>query len=334
MIDGISSDPFSMKTLPPNVATEGSLELIDKIRKQSRQRYAMQKDQLEKLMDAWGKKTFSLQEKVAEKAKYEAFGMNPEEIENLQHPYVIQNETKYTEYEIDGIEPDAIIFDVDNGIHKAVRYTKPKMLENQATLKYKKGDSISTGQGEVKMHLDIYQHQTIMTSNGMPLMIWIGNKEEVRQQIEEICKSAGYTLQQQSFLKFCPNVEILKKLHPEAVEAEEKIIEAEAAKFAATGTGKASKQQQAFAIPAAETAGFSIADIKLGERYEGYVKLSYNYGMFVTVKGVEGLLHKNFIVAPDGVDWKKFFNIGDKIKVKAKEFKEINGEKKVVRSLK
>jgi len=45
-------------------------------------------------------------------------------------------------------------------------------------------------------------------------------------------------------------------------------------------------------------------------------------------------LHKNFIVAPDGVDWKKYFNIGDKIKVKAKEFKDINGEKKVVRSLK
>jgi hypothetical protein len=45
-------------------------------------------------------------------------------------------------------------------------------------------------------------------------------------------------------------------------------------------------------------------------------------------------LHKNFIVAPDGVDWKKYFNIGDKIKVKAKEFKDINGEQKVVWSLK
>jgi len=56
--------------------------------------------------------------------------------------------------------------------------------------------------------------------------------------------------------------------------------------------------------------------------------------MFITVKGVEGLLHKNFIVAPDGVDRKKYFNIGDKIKVKAKEFKDINGEKKVVWSMK
>jgi ribosomal protein S1 len=56
----------------------------------------------------------------------------------------------------------------------------------------------------------------------------------------------------------------------------------------------------------------------------------YNYGMFITVKGVEGLLHKNFIVAPAWVERKKYYNIGDKIKVKAKEFKEINGEQKVV----
>jgi len=56
--------------------------------------------------------------------------------------------------------------------------------------------------------------------------------------------------------------------------------------------------------------------------------------MFITVKGVEGLLHKNFIIAPEGVDWKKYFNIGDKIKVKAKEFKDINGEQKVVWSMK
>lgn len=29
---------------------------------------------------------------------------------------------------------------------------------------------------------------------------------------------------------------------------------------------------------------FSINDIKLGEKYTGYVKLLYNYGIFVTVK--------------------------------------------------
>ena len=75
MIDGISSDPFSMKTLPP-ATPDGSLELIDKVRKQSRQRYAMSRGQLETLMAAWSNKTFSVQEKVAEKAQMEAWGIS------------------------------------------------------------------------------------------------------------------------------------------------------------------------------------------------------------------------------------------------------------------
>jgi hypothetical protein len=56
--------------------------------------------------------------------------------------------------------------------------------------------------------------------------------------------------------------------------------------------------------------------------------------MFVTVKWVEWLLHKNFIVAPAWVERKKYYNIGDKIKVRAKEFKDVNGEQKVVRAQK
>ncbi|MDO4713381.1 MAG: S1 RNA-binding domain-containing protein [bacterium] len=70
----------------------------------------------------------------------------------------------------------------------------------------------------------------------------------------------------------------------------------------------------------------------LGQEYEGYVKLTYNYGIFVTVKGVEGLLHKSQIKTPDGVDRKKYYNPGDKIIVLAHEFKDINGEKRIVRS--
>ena len=56
----------------------------------------------------------------------------------------------------------------------------------------------------------------------------------------------------------------------------------------------------------------------------------YNYGMFITVKGVEGLLHKKQIVVPEGEDWKRYYNIGDKIRVKAYQFKDIDGEKRVV----
>jgi hypothetical protein len=74
MIDGISSDPFNTRTLPPfsPADTDNIEEHIEKIRRQSRQRYAMERTQLESLLNAWGKKTFSAQEKVAERAKLEA----------------------------------------------------------------------------------------------------------------------------------------------------------------------------------------------------------------------------------------------------------------------
>jgi hypothetical protein len=45
-------------------------------------------------------------------------------------------------------------------------------------------------------------------------------------------------------------------------------------------------------------------------------------------------LHKKLIQAPDGIDWKKYYNIGDKILVKLQEIKEVNGEQRVVRSQK
>jgi hypothetical protein len=44
------------------------------------------------------------------------------------------------------------------------------------------------------------------------------------------------------------------------------------------------------------------------------------------------LLHKNVIKPLDGVQRKDFYQPGDKIKVKAIEFKDVKGEKKVVRS--
>ena len=145
MIDGISSDPFSTKTLPPNLVGEGSLELIDKIRKQSRQRYAMEREQLEKLMTARSNKTFSVQEKIMEKAKLESIGVTEEEVENLHDLFVEQHTSYFTEFAIDGEEPDAIIFDTEYYAHKAIWYTKPKGLDDQANLKYETGGKVSFG---------------------------------------------------------------------------------------------------------------------------------------------------------------------------------------------
>jgi ribosomal protein S1 len=77
---------------------------------------------------------------------------------------------------------------------------------------------------------------------------------------------------------------------------------------------------------------FTVNDLVIGNEYSWYVKLKYNYGLFVTVYGVEWLLHKNFILSPEWVSWKKLYEIGDPIMVKAMEFKEIEWEKRVVRT--
>ncbi len=78
---------------------------------------------------------------------------------------------------------------------------------------------------------------------------------------------------------------------------------------------------------------YSVSDLKIGDTYEGYVKLKYNYGIFVTYKWVEGLLHKSEIAMPANIteeQWKDLHQIGDKIRVMVKGFKEIEGVKRVV----
>ncbi|UFX83281.1 helicase HerA domain-containing protein [Candidatus Absconditicoccus praedator] len=70
--------------------------------------------------------------------------------------------------------------------------------------------------------------------------------------------------------------------------------------------------------------------IELGQWFDGIVKLKYNYGVFVIVGENEGLLHKKKISVPDGVRWKDLYQIGDPIKVKAEDYKEVDGEQKIV----
>ncbi len=68
VIDGISSNPFSMSTFPLPSPLQAE-EIKEKIRKQSRQRYWMEKSRLESLIKNRSEKNFSKTAKAVEKAQ-------------------------------------------------------------------------------------------------------------------------------------------------------------------------------------------------------------------------------------------------------------------------
>ncbi len=310
MIDGHTWDPFSVK-FTRSETPEDSVEKIEKIRKQSRQRYAIEKERLERLMDARNKKTFSQQEKVAEKAKREGRGVTEQEYTNLQNEEVQANIAYFSQRKINDTQADAIIFDTENAYHKAVFFEQPAKIDEVADLKIKAGSQVAKKSGgTLNIYVDMYRHKYRENDHQKPIMLRVWSKSDILKQLKEWYGEAKNLL-------YVPNIEKLEEQYSSSDD-----------------------KQNVSNLWSKETMwwwaseGFSVHDIKLNERYEGYVKIVYNYGIFVTVKGVEWLLHKNYIVTPAGVERKKYFNVWDKIKVKAKEFKDIKWEKKVVRSMK
>ena len=320
MIDGISSDPFSTKTLPPFSATDvdNIEEHIEKIRRQSRQRYAMERTQLESLLKAWGKKTFSAQEKVAEKAKLEALWLDEEDSKNLQDFVVEQSIWEFDNFMVDWEQADAMVMDKDAKTFKYVWYKKPEKLEEVAKLQYAKWKSLSFPTWKkIQLWVDSY----VSSKEKKHTFIWIWKKDEIKKLIQDMKIASWLSKDEESPLVFIPNVEKLQKTIQKKSAQQTKKTDWKWKWKSWWGN----KQQPEFSWE------FSVNDIKLWQQYEWYVKLMYNYGMFITVKWVEWLLHKNRI-APiaDWVEWKKYYNIWDKIMVIAKEFKDIDWEKRVV----
>ena len=329
MVDGITSDPFSMKTMPLSTP-DWSQENIDKIKRQSRQRYGIARDELEKLMDARSKKTFSQQEKIAEKAAMEWLWLPEEEIANLDHPYIQHRLHYFSTRKLEDTGPDAILFDTENGKHACVFFQAPAGLNSQCTLTYSKGETITTPSGETT-YADavVYTHNDMKTEWGDYLVIIVGEYLEAKKILKALFPGEAY--------KYAPNVPKTKAAtapKPRPFQWTPRPWWApRPAQWAAWS--KSTTPPPTSAPQPVVWWAFSIDDITIGETYNGYVKLIYNYGIFVTVKWVEWLLHKNFIVEPSPwVDRKKFYNVGDKIAVKASEFKEIKWEKRVVWSQK
>ena len=296
MIDGITSDPFSMKSLPLPTP-EGSDELMRKAIEQSRQRYAMTRKELEALLEAWARKSFSPQETVALNAQLEGLGFSSEEIEDINSQNIQRLEPLFRDYTLNSEESDAILFDLENNEHKAIWYSMPDNI------------SMETRHQGSQDSLEFYTHTEYNTIPDKPLDVIIGPAIDIANYFTKNNMKAPRW-------KLVRNVQKIMK----NASAQNVTVAMPGTRIGHTEAEPNIAKQQ---IASAAT-GFTVEDIVVGQEYEGYVKLLYNYGIFITVKGVEGLLHKNYINDPaPEVTWKKFYNIGDKIKAYAAEIKEI-----------
>jgi hypothetical protein len=239
MVDGIMSDPFSMGTLPLG-QPEASQEIKDKIRQQSRQRYAMERGKLEELVQIWANKTFSPVEKAMERAK-----ADNTEVVRATGPSSLPPVPKAIATSIPPAMPTMPV--------------APKVASPTVTPEAPKPDILTAEKRELPDQEETLQLDSNLDEHGMK-----------RVEVNSVW------------------------------------------------------------IPTSTKTSFGIEDVKVGDWFDGIVKLKYNYGMFVMVKSVEWLLHKNFIKVPDWISRKDIYNIGDKIRVKVAEFKEVNGEKRVV----
>lgn len=82
MVDGTMTEPFSMTTFPLPSSEDWDITK-DKIKKQSRQRYAVEKSRLEALIQNWSDKKFSKVEKAVEKAKLLNTNISKEKNQNV-----------------------------------------------------------------------------------------------------------------------------------------------------------------------------------------------------------------------------------------------------------
>ena len=64
--------------------------------------------------------------------------------------------------------------------------------------------------------------------------------------------------------------------------------------------------------------------------FEWIVKLKFNYWLFIKTDKYEWLLHKKNIHLPEWIDWKEYYNIWDKVRVKLVQLKEVDWQVKAV----
>lgn len=354
MVDGITWDAFSTTTMPLPTPI-GSEETIASIRERSRSIYATPKDIVEKQQSDRQQQKFSKQERIARQAQLEWQWMTSQEAKNSQHPFVKAHTHLFDQYKINGEMPDSILFDVQEHKHIALWYQAPSNINDAAVLTFAKGETITTiNDKAIYGDASLYTHKVFSDIRIMigpkhavqelcaklhpdsqrylfvprPPQIWSQPRQpQPRQQGWSQQRSPQRTTQRSDQRPGHKPMQQPQQRAPQQARSWTPQHRQQSSHPRPTHSTSSWHPSQPWSMFAPNTGWFSINDIKLGESYEWYVKLIYNYGVFVTVKWVEWLLHKNVITQHD---WKQQRDIGDTISVIASEFKEIKGEKKVV----
>jgi hypothetical protein len=100
---------------------------------------------------------------------------------------VQQNVHRFADVTLKGEQADAMIMDIDHQSFKYVWFTKPAALDPEADLQFAVGSSVEVEEGKtLQFAIDSYQHKT--QKYGVdPLVIWVGGKDAVRQQLVNMC---------------------------------------------------------------------------------------------------------------------------------------------------
>ena len=109
-----------------------------------------------------------------------------------------------------------MVMDIDHQNFKYVWFKKPKALEAETTLQYKVGDVVDLeGDKQLTFAIDSYQHTTQKLGID-PLIIWVGDKSAVKQQLVNMYDSLELRDGGGSSFKLVVNVE---KMQPSSSAA-------------------------------------------------------------------------------------------------------------------
>ena len=116
------------------------------------------------------------------------------EVLDFETSFLKKHKKLFKTYAINGAEPDKIIFDTEEGDHKAIWYNKPEKFDEIATPDEKKckgGYYIKNNTPCYPVIVEMYEHNKLIGGDDAPLDLQIGSPNDVEMQNTVSLKKKG-----------------------------------------------------------------------------------------------------------------------------------------------